>query len=182
LLGPTVPVAIGDRAETVQDLPAALMGTRFPVAGDAVRLFMQWGFGLAAQHLDMDLSCHIAFAGRHELCSFSRLVATGCKHSGDIREIPDLVGTAEHIEIDPRELEQARADYLVFTCNAYSRGSITPSPAARLRIQLCLNRSTRRLRRIGSYGIGACKKTGDARRGPWRSSFATAAVSGRPTC
>jgi hypothetical protein len=33
-------VAIGDRSETVQDLPAALMGTRFAVVGRAVRLFM----------------------------------------------------------------------------------------------------------------------------------------------
>jgi len=54
-----MPVAIGERSSTVQDLPVALTGTKFPVKGEIVRLFMQWGEGLAAQHLDMDLSCHI---------------------------------------------------------------------------------------------------------------------------
>jgi hypothetical protein len=122
-----LPVAIGDRSESVQDLPATLMGTRFPVAGDAVRLFMQWGAGMQAQHLDMDLSCHLASANRQEICSFCQLTATGCKHSGDIREIPDQVGTAEYVEINLPELERAKVDYLVFTCNAYSRGSITPN-------------------------------------------------------
>lgn len=55
-----IPVSVGDRATTIQDTSCALMGTRFPVEGDAVRLFMQWGKGLHAQHLDMDLSCRIA--------------------------------------------------------------------------------------------------------------------------
>jgi hypothetical protein len=55
------------------------------------------------------------------------LTATGCKHSGDIREIPEQVGTAEYIEINLPGLERAKVDYLVFTCNAYSRGSITPN-------------------------------------------------------
>ena len=54
-----IPLAIGDRSETIQDTSCALQGTRFPVKGDKVRLFMQWGKGLPAQHLDMDLSCHI---------------------------------------------------------------------------------------------------------------------------
>ena len=38
-----IPLAIGERSSTIQDLPAALMGTRFPVEDDQVRLFMQWG-------------------------------------------------------------------------------------------------------------------------------------------
>ena len=37
----SIPLAIGDRASTVQDLPAALMGTRFKIEGNTVRLFMQ---------------------------------------------------------------------------------------------------------------------------------------------
>ena len=111
----------------MRDLSAALMGTRFAVEGDRVRLFMQWGQGLAAQHLDMDLSCQIAFEGRTEICSFSRLVATGCKHSGDIRHIPSMVGTAEYIDLDVKELQGAGARYVTFTCNAYSNGSITPN-------------------------------------------------------
>lgn len=122
-----IPLSIGDRSETVQDLPAALMGTRFTVEGDTVRLFMQWGQGLAAQHLDMDLSCVIAFDNSTEVCSFSRLVATGCKHSGDIRFVPNKVGTAEYIDLDIKELVYAGARYVTFTSNAYSNGSLTPN-------------------------------------------------------
>ena len=123
-----IPVAIGDRAETVQDLPTALMGTVFPVLGDTVRLFMQWGVGLSAQHLDMDLSAYIVMEnGEAQFCSYSQLVTTGCKHSGDIRHIPDKVGTAEYIDIDVVKLKKAKADYVVFTCNAYSMGSLSPN-------------------------------------------------------
>jgi hypothetical protein len=122
-----IPVSIGDRSETIQDTYHALMGTRFPVEGSTVRVFMQWGYGLPAQHLDMDLSCHIGYDGRSEICSFSSLVATGCKHSGDIRSIPHKIGTAEYINIDLDVLQSAGARYVTFTCNAYSNGSITPN-------------------------------------------------------
>lgn len=122
-----MPVAIGDRSDNVQDLPAALMGTRFPIEGNTVRLFMQWGTGLPAQHLDMDLSCQIAFEKHVELCAYHQLVATGCKHSGDIRSIPNKVGTAEYVEINVPALQKAKAKYVTFTCNAYSNGSITPN-------------------------------------------------------
>lgn len=122
-----IPVSIGDRSETVQDLPVALMGTRFPVEGNEVRLFMQWGKDLPAQHLDMDLSCHIAYEDRSDICSFSRLTTTGCQHSGDIRSIPNKIGTAEYININIDELAKANAKFVTFTCNAYSNGSITPN-------------------------------------------------------
>lgn len=122
-----IPVAIGDRSETVQDLPVALMGTRFPIEGKEVRLFMQWGKDLSAQHLDMDLSCHIAYANSSDICSFSRLTTTGCQHSGDIRSIPNKIGTAEYININIDELAKADAKFVTFTCNAYSNGSITPN-------------------------------------------------------
>lgn len=122
-----MPVSIGDRSESIQDLPVALMGTRFPIAGNTVRLFMQWGQGLPAQHLDMDLSCHIAYANKTEICSYSQLQATGCTHSGDIRSIPNQIGTAEYINIDVNALAYAGAKYVTFTCNAYSNGSITPN-------------------------------------------------------
>ena len=123
-----IPVAIGDRTETVQDLPTALMGTVFPVLGEKVRLFMQWGFGMKAQHLDMDLSAYIVMQnGEAGICSFSQLVNIGCKHSGDIRQIPDKVGTAEYIDINVPELKKAGADYVVFTSNAYSMGSLSPN-------------------------------------------------------
>lgn len=122
-----MPVAIGDRSETVQDLPAALMGTRFPVEGQEIRLFMQWGEGMPAQHLDMDLSCRIAYVDRSETCSYSNLVTAACKHSGDIRAIPEKVGTAEYINIDLKVLREMGAKYVSFICNAYSNGSITPN-------------------------------------------------------
>lgn len=122
-----MPVSIGDRSETVQDLPVALMGTRFPIEGNEVRLFMQWGKDLAAQHLDMDLSCHIAYEGKSDICSYSRLETIGCKHSGDIRSIPNKIGTAEYININIDELAKAKAKFVTFTCNAYSNGSISPN-------------------------------------------------------
>lgn len=122
-----MPLPIGDRSETVQDLPSALMGTRFPVEGSKVRLFMQWGKDLPAQHLDMDLSCSIAYPTETEFCNYTRLKAKGAKHSGDIRSIPYMVGTAEYIEMDLDVLENEGAEYVSFTCNAYSSGAITPN-------------------------------------------------------
>jgi hypothetical protein len=123
----TWPVSIGDRSDTLQDLPAALMGTRFPVDGNSIRLFMQWGKGLPAQHLDMDLSCIISYDERTDRCSFNSLAPVGCKHSGDIINIPDNIGTAEYIELDLAVLKAAGARYITFTCNAYSSGSISPN-------------------------------------------------------
>lgn len=122
-----IPLAIGDRSDSVQDLPSALMGTRFPLEGDTVRLFLQWGVGLSAQHLDMDLSCSVAYENRTDRCSYSQLTTTGCKHSGDIQRIPNKVGTAEYIDIDVNALAQAGAKYVSFTCNAYSNGSLSPN-------------------------------------------------------
>jgi hypothetical protein len=122
-----IPVSIGDRAESVQDLPSALMGTRFAVEGDEVRLFMQWGEGLPAQHLDMDLSCSIAYEDKIDLCSYYQLTTTGCKHSGDIRSIPNKIGTAEYIDLNLNALSKAGAQYVTFTCNAYSAGSLSPN-------------------------------------------------------
>lgn len=122
-----IPVSIGDRSDTIQDLPSALMGTKFPIEGNEVRLFMQWGMGLPAQHLDMDLSCLIAYENRTEICSFSNLAPIGCKHSGDIRSIPSKIGTAEYINLDINELSKADARFVTFTCNAYSNGSLSPN-------------------------------------------------------
>lgn len=122
-----IPLSIGDRSETVQDTSCALQGTRFPVEGDKVRLFMQWGKGLPAQHLDMDLSCHITLPSTTEVCSYFNLTVIGAKHSGDIRSIPDKKGTAEYIELDLNELSRVGAQYVAFTCNAYSNGAISPN-------------------------------------------------------
>lgn len=123
-----IPVSIGDRSATIQDASCALMGTRFHIEGDAVRLFLQWGKGLHAQHLDMDLSCRIALPeGKTHYCYFGNLTCPGAKHSGDIRSIPEMVGTAEYIELSLPELEAEGAQYVTFTCNAYSCGSLSPN-------------------------------------------------------
>lgn len=123
-----IPISVGDRATTIQDASCALMGTRFPVEGDAVRLFMQWGKGLPAQHLDMDLSCRIAMPnGYVEECGFFNLTCAGAKHSGDIQHIPNMVGTAEYIELSLPALEKVNAKYVAFTCNAYSNGALSPN-------------------------------------------------------
>jgi hypothetical protein len=55
------------------------------------------------------------------------LVTTVCKHSGDIRSIPNKIVTAEYININIDELARAKAKFVTFTCNAYSNGSITPN-------------------------------------------------------
>ena len=123
-----IPVSVGDRSTTIQDTSCALMGTRFPVEADAVRLFLQWGKGLHAQHLDMDLSARIALAnGKVSECAYYSLRCVGAKHSGDIRSIPEMVGTAEYIELSLPELENAGAKYVTFTCNAYSVGALSPN-------------------------------------------------------
>lgn len=124
----SIPVSVGDRSATIQDASCALMGTRFPVEGDAVRLFLQWGKGLHAQHLDMDLSCRIALPdNKIAECAYYHLTCVGAKHSGDIRSIPEMVGTAEYIELSLPELETAGATYATFTCNAYSVGALSPN-------------------------------------------------------
>ena len=123
-----IPVSVGDRSAAIQDTSCALMGTHFPVEGDAVRLFLHWGKGLHAQHLDMDLSARIALPDNEIAeCAYYNLTCVGAKHSGDIRSIPEMVGTAEYIELSLPELEAAGAKYVVFTCNAYSVGALSPN-------------------------------------------------------
>jgi len=123
-----IPVGVGDRSNTIQDTSCALMGTRFPVEGESVRLFMQWGKNLHAQHLDMDLSCRIELSNGETLhCYYGNLTCPGAKHSGDIRSIPEKVGTAEYIELSFPELEASHAKYVMFTCNAYSYGALSPN-------------------------------------------------------
>lgn len=122
-----IPLNIGDRSDNIQDLPSALMGTKFPLEGNEIRLFMQWGKDLPAQHLDMDLSCHIAYETSSEVCSYFNLTTKGCRHSGDIRSIPNKIGTAEYVNLNIFELQNAGAKFVTFTCNAYSNGGISPN-------------------------------------------------------
>ena len=124
----SIPVSVGDRSATIQDASCALMGTHFPIEGDAVRLFLQWGKGLHAQHLDMDLSARVVLPNNEVAeCAYYNLTCVGAKHSGDIRSIPEMVGTAEYIELSLPELEAADAKYVAFTCNAYSVGALSPN-------------------------------------------------------
>ena len=122
-----IPLPIGDRSHNVHDFNATLMGTRFPLEGNEIRLFMQWGKDLPAQHLDMDLSCRIIYKDRTDICYFGQLTTLGCQHSGDIRSIPDKIGTAEYINIDVNTLRQHKAKYVTFVCNAYSCGALSPN-------------------------------------------------------
>ena len=122
-----IPLPIGDRSTNVHDFNATLMGTRFPLEGNEIRLFMQWGKDLPAQDLDMDLSCRIIYQDRSDICYFGHLTTLGCQHSGDIRSIPNKVGTAEYINIDVNTLRQHKAKYVLFTCNAYSNGALSPN-------------------------------------------------------
>jgi hypothetical protein len=75
----------------------------------------------------MDLSCSIAYNDRLEVCAYYQLTSTGCKHSGDIQQIPDKIGTAEYIELNINELSKAGARFVTFTCNAYTAGSLSPN-------------------------------------------------------
>jgi hypothetical protein len=61
------------------------------------------------------------------VCSYFSLSVPGARHSGDIRQIPDLVGTAEYIELSLPELAESGAKRVVFTCNAYSKGALSPN-------------------------------------------------------
>ncbi|MBR5374179.1 MAG: hypothetical protein IK131_05875 [Paludibacteraceae bacterium] len=124
-----IPVSVGDRSATIQDASCALMGTRFPVSGDAVRLFLHWGKGLGCRPIDMDLSCRVALPNNQIAeCAYYSLTCVGAKHSGDIRWVPKgEMGTAEYIELSLPELEAAGATYVTFTCNAYSSGTLSPN-------------------------------------------------------
>ncbi len=122
-----IPLPIGDRATGVQDFCSASMGVKFPLENDKIRLFMQWGEGLSAGHLDMDLSCHVAYDDKEVVCFYDCLKIDGAIHSGDIQHIPEKVGTAEYIDLDIGELQKLGAKYVTFTCNAYSTESIIPN-------------------------------------------------------
>ncbi len=122
-----IPLAVGDRSATIQDASCALQGQVFEVEGRSIRLFMQWGVGLPEQHLDMDLSCRIIYADRVEECAYYNLAPDGAKHSGDIQYIPEQVGTAEYIELDLDRLRELNARFVVFSCNAYTSGSVSPN-------------------------------------------------------
>lgn len=124
-----IPLPVGDRSNAVADFGALMPGQKFKVEGNELRVFLQWGNGLPAQHLDMDLSAAIIYDSRTELCAYFRLNTPGAVHSGDIRHIPDQIGTAEYIEIDCARLRSLGARYVVFTGNGYSTPNLSPNLA-----------------------------------------------------
>ena len=122
-----IPYPIDNRSDTIQDTSYSLQGQPFEVKGNNIRLFMQWGKGLPAQHLDMDLSARLFYKdGSKAECAYYQLAIDGATHSGDIINIPDNVGTAEYIELDMRRLSESGAELVVFCCNAYSNGAVAP--------------------------------------------------------
>lgn len=123
-----MPVPVSDRSDGVTDLSSIPQGTVIPVLGDRIRLFLGWGEGLPAQHMDMDLSCRVVYGdGSTADCAYYNLYFDGARHSGDIREIPDKVGTAEYVELDLGVLASAGARWAFFTSNAYSLGALEPN-------------------------------------------------------
>lgn len=121
------PIAIGERAHSTAGGLYVPQGRRFDVLGDKVRLFLHWGEGLPAQHLDLDLSAAIQYDDHTDECAYYNLSPTGAVHSGDIQYIPDKVGAAEYVEIDIPLLAAAGARTVLFAVNAYSTGAITPT-------------------------------------------------------
>ena len=122
-----IPVPVGERA--VSNAAASYMpqGSRIAVIGDNIRLFLHWGEGLPAQHLDMDLSAIITYPDHSEDCAYYNLNPLGAIHSGDIQHIPDNVGAAEYIEIDIPALDAAGAVYVAFAASAYTAGGVSPT-------------------------------------------------------
>ena len=75
----------------------------------------------------MDLSCQVAYEDRTDRCSYSKLTIGGCQHSGDIQQIPHMVGTAEYINVNLDAMTKLGAKYVSFTCNAYTNGNLAPN-------------------------------------------------------
>ncbi len=122
-----IPVPIGERAVSAADDGYVTQGTSFDISGDNVRLFLHWGEGLPAQHIDMDLSAIIVYDDHRTECAYYNHNPTGAIHSGDIQQIPDMVGAAEYIELDIPALAHDGARYVIFNVSAYTSGGIHPT-------------------------------------------------------
>lgn len=121
---------VSDRSISVQDVGSALPGMKFDIIGDKVRLFLYWGEGMPAQPLDLDLSAVIIYDDHSRTCNFSTLTVCGAQHSGDMRWIPDNVGTAEYVELDIPKLKASGAKYVMFSATNYSGGELPPNTRA----------------------------------------------------
>jgi len=123
----SVLLPVGDRSLSIQDIGSAMPGMRFPVEGDKVRLFLFWGEGMHAQPIDLDLTANIFYPDRAEDCAYFNLSPLGAQHSGDIRHIPEMVGTAEYIELDLNRLSKAGARYVIFSVANYAGDTVPPN-------------------------------------------------------
>lgn len=121
-----IKIPLGNRSDTVQDLSALSNGTSFDILGNP-RFYMQWGFGLSARNYDMDLHARVLTNDNRQLsCYYGNLsVGHSLRHSGDIRSIPDKIGTAEYIEVNMQEALNEGIDKIFFYSNAYNQSEIT---------------------------------------------------------
>ena len=125
------PLPIGDRAETICDMPVKNTGAKFEVKGDKVRLFLSWGEGLKGPTaLDLDLSAmffndnstggntvaNLYFHSKYHQNRDGELYG---QHSGDVRQIPGKKAVVEYVEIDIPAAIKAEHQYVAFTMNAY---------------------------------------------------------------
>lgn len=126
-------LGIGERSQSDDGVTHLSMGSSVSVRGEHVRAFIHWGEGLPAQHLDMDLSACIQYKMDTEsetcpraTCAYYTLddPPAGTMHSGDIQNIPDMVGAAEYIELDLPVLEQSGAELVALVVNAYTQGGL----------------------------------------------------------
>ena len=122
-----IPVPVGERAQSNSGAYYLPQGSRIPVEGNHIRLFLHWGEGLPAQHLDMDLSAIISYPDHTDDCAYYNLSPAGAVHSGDIQYIPDRVGAAEYIELDIPALEKHGATHVAFIASAYTSGGVSPT-------------------------------------------------------
>jgi len=122
-----MPVAIGDRSETIQDCSAVLQGQKFSLEGETLRLFMHWGKGLQPQNLDMDLYASVYYSNGSMIECFYGYhnIKDQAIYSGDVREIPNELGAVEYIDLNLPKLKEAQANIVVFSCKAYNMPALT---------------------------------------------------------
>lgn len=131
-----MPLSIGDRSDTIQDIPVALQGARFDLQSDEVYLFMQWGQGAykggQKVHWDMDLwATAVAHNKSNHACGYRWTNVEGMKHSGDVQYIEHKDGAAEYVKINVPVLKKMGYEYVCFSahyftsCGGYDSNGVT---------------------------------------------------------
>jgi hypothetical protein len=95
-------------------LNALSKGSRYPFAGDIVRLFVHW-----VGHVDVDLSIILY---DDDLCekghvAFTNLQYPGCLHSGDVQDAPN--GASEFIDFEIASLTQLGIRYVASSVHSF---------------------------------------------------------------